>query len=118
MLYIIHQWLHIILITEPLSPFDLQATDVLPTTATITWSTPPPNRLTPWAIVFNYEIVLTEHGFGLPVITTNSSVESVTFAGLEEFDNYSLVVAAENKIGRGDFSITFNFSTPQAGKRN
>ena len=80
------------------------------------WRTPPPNRVTPWAVVSNYELILTEYGFGLPIVTENSTTESFTFAELEEFDNYSVIVAAENQVGLGNYSITLNFSTPQAGE--
>ena len=71
--------------------------------------------MTPWGIVFNYEIILTEYAFGLPNFVANTTTESYTFTTLEEFNNYTVVVAAENTVGLGDFSITFNFSTPQAG---
>ena len=43
-------------------------------------------------------------------------MESFTFTELEEFNNYSVIVAAQNEIGLGNYSITLNFSTPQAGK--
>ena len=61
---------------------------------------------------------MTEFAFGLPALTTNSTVESFTFAELEEFNNYSVIIAAENQVGRGNFSIVLNFSTPQAGKHS
>ena len=105
------------LISEPQPPLNLQATSISTTIATITWSTPP-TRATPWGTVFNYEIILTEHRFGLPMLTANTVVESFTFVGLEEFNNYSVVVAAENRIGRSDFSTRFYFLTLQAGKQN
>ena len=103
------------IISEPQPPFDLQASNILPTAATITWSTAPPNRVTPWGIVINYELILTEYAFGLPALTANTTVESFTFIDIEEFNNYSVVIAAENQVGLGDFSIVLNFSTPQAG---
>ena len=104
-----------VLFVESQPPFNLQSSNILPTSAVITWSTPPPNRVTPWGVVFNYELILTEYAFGLPALTANTSVELYTYTGLEEFNNYSVVVAAENRVGLGDFSITLNFSTPQAG---
>lgn len=48
-------------------------------------------------------------------MTLYTSNESYTFSLLEEFNNYSVVIAAENAIGIGEFSSMFNFSTPQAG---
>ena len=45
------------LISESPPPFDLQASNVLPTTATITWNTPLPTRVTPWAIVYNLSLI-------------------------------------------------------------
>ena len=89
---------------------------MLPTAATITWNTALPNRITPWGIVFKYELILIEYAFGLPPLTTNTTVESFTFTELEEFNNYSVKVAAENQVGLGDYSIMLNFSTPQAGR--
>lgn len=106
------------LISAPQPPFDLQVINVSSTTATITWNTPTPTQVTPWGAVFNYEVALTEHRFGLPLETENTAVESFTFTGLEEFDNYSVVVAAENQIGRSDFSTRLYFSTRQAGMHN
>lgn len=103
------------IILESRPPFDLRASTVSPTAATITWSTPPPNRVTPWAIVYNYELVLSEYAFGLPILTVNSTIESFTFSELQEFNNYSVIIAAENQVGLSNFSIIFNFSTPQAG---
>ena len=109
--------LHLVIniISEPQPPFDLQANNILPTAATITWSTAPPNRVTPWGVVINYELILTEYAFGLPALTVNTTVESLTFIDIEEFNNYSVIIAAENQVGLGDFSIVLNFSTPQAG---
>lgn len=101
--------------TEPRPPTDLQASNILPTTATITWQTPPPNRMTPWGIVINYEIILTEYAFGLANFVANTTAQSYTLTSLEEFNNYTVVVAAENTVGRGGYSVRFNFSTPQAG---
>ena len=106
------------LISEPQPPFDLQANNIRPTAATITWSTAPPNRDTPWGVVINYELILTEYAFGLAALTANSTVESFTFSKLEEFNNYSVIIAAENQVGLGDFSIILNFSTPQAGRQH
>ena len=71
--------------------------------------------MTPWGIVFNYEIFLTENTFGLPNLVVNTGTESYTFTALEEFNNYTVTVAAENTVGLGDFSVMFTFSTPQAG---
>ena len=34
----------------------------------------------------------------------NTFDESFTFAALKEFNNYSVVVLAENEVGHGDFS--------------
>ena len=59
---------------------------------------------------------MTEYAFGLAALTANSTVESFTFSKLEEFNNYSVIIAAENQVGLGDFSIILNFSTPQAGR--
>lgn len=108
----------ILLFIEPRPPTDLQASNVLPTTATIIWQTPPPNRMTPWGIVINYEIILTEYAFGLANFVANTTAQSYTFTSLEEFNNYTVVVAAENTVGRGGYSVQFNFSTPQAGIHN
>lgn len=104
-----------IIFTEPHPPTDLQASNVLPKSVTITWQTPPPNRMTPWGIVINYEIILSEYAFGLANFVANTTAQSYTFTSLEEFNNYSVVVAAENTVGIGDFSVQFNFTTPQAG---
>ncbi len=105
------------IISEPQPPFDLQASNILPTAATIAWSTAPPNRDTPWGVVINYELILTEYAFRLPALTANTTMESFTFIELEEFNNYSVIIAAENRVGLGDFSIVLNFSTPQAGTK-
>ena len=71
--------------------------------------------MTPWSIIVNYRIVLTEYALGLPDFVANTTTNSYTFTTLEEFNNYTVVVAAENTVGLGDFSVIFNFSTPQAG---
>ena len=107
--------LYIITCIESEPPFDLEVTSVSPTEVTLIWRTPPPNQMTPWGVIFNYEIVLFEYAFGLANMTLYTSNESYTFSPLEEFNNYSVVIAAENAIGIGEFSSTFNFSTPQAG---
>lgn len=89
-------------------------TSVSPTEVTLVWQTPAPNQMTPWGVVFNYKIVLFEYAFGLSNMTLYTSNESYTFP-LEEFNNYSVKIAAENTVGIGEFSSVFNFSTPQAG---
>ena len=99
----------------PQQPTGLQAANISPTTATISWSVSLPSRVTPWSIIVNYRIVLTEYVFGLPDFIANTTTDSYTFTALEEFSNYTVVVAAENTVGLGDFSVRFNFSTPQAG---
>lgn len=71
--------------------------------------------MTPWSIIVNYRIVLTEYALGLADFVVNTTADSYTFTTLEEFNNYTVVVAAENTVGLGDFSVRFNFSTPQAG---
>jgi hypothetical protein len=71
--------------------------------------------MTPWGIVISYEIILTEYAFGLANFVANTTAQSYTFTSLEEFNNYTVVVAAENTVGRGGYSIQFSFSTPQAG---
>ena len=71
--------------------------------------------MTPWGTVINYEIVLTEYAFRLPNFVANTTIQSYTFTSLEEFNNYTVVVAAENTVGIGEYSVQFNFSTPQAG---
>lgn len=48
-------------------------------------------------------------------MTLYTSNESYTFSLLEEFNTYTVVIAAENAIGIGEFSSMFNFSTLQAG---
>lgn len=101
--------------TEPRPPTNLQASNVLPTAATVAWQTPPPNRMTPWAIVISYQCILAEYAFGLANVIANTTTQSYTFTSLEEFNNYTVIVAAENTVGRGGFSLQFNFSTPQAG---
>lgn len=99
--------------SEP--PFDLKLTSVSPTEVTLIWQTPPPNQMTPWGVVFSYEIILFEYALGLPNMTLYTSNKSYTLFPLEEFNNYTVRVAAENAIGTGEFSPMFNFSTPQAG---
>ena len=101
---------------EPQPPTNLQVGNILPTAASITWSISSPDRTTPWSVVFNYKIIVTEFTFGLPNFVANTSSQSYTFTTLEEFSNYTVVVAAENTIGISTFSTRFNFSTPQAGK--
>ena len=64
----------------------------------------------------NYELILTEYAFGLPSVNENSTTESFTFTDLEEFNNYSVIAAAENQVGLGNYSMILNFSTPQAGE--
>ena len=103
------------LYVAPQPPTNLQTGTILPKSATCTWSTLTPNRPTPWATVFNYRVVLIEYVFGLPRFTANTSVESYTFTALEEFNNYTVIVAAQNTIGLSEYSFTLNFSTPQAG---
>ena len=105
----------VLLYVESEPPFDLEVTSVSPIEVTLVWQTPPPNQITPWGVVFNYEIIILEYSFGLPNMTLYTSNESYTFSPLEEFNNYTVKIAAENSIGIGGFSSVFNFSTPQAG---
>ena len=95
----------------PDPPTNTQAFDIGASSATAAWEAPLSCEIE------SYNLILTEEQFSIsPVlISVNSSIISYTFTELEEFNTYTLSVAAVNNVGVGSFS-SVNFTTLQAGE--
>ena len=101
--------------TVPLAPSNVHITGFDATSATVVWTVPPPNVNSPLSPVISYFLVLNEQQFNLSTILTKVSVNSHTFTGLQQFNQYTCIIAATNSIGQGPFSSPLIFSTSQAG---
>ena len=83
------------------------------TTATISWL-PPPDEHQNGHIVY-YLLIITDLGFGTNDVILNSTATNVTAANLQEFNNYSCIVAAATTVGPGPYSLPITFTTLQDG---
>ena len=101
-------------LTVPVAPSNLQVTQADAISATIVWTAPPPNVNSPLSPIVSYLLVLSEQQFNLPILSSNVTTNTHTFTGLQEFNRYTCMIAAENSVGQGPFSST-TFNTSQAG---
>ena len=103
--------------TEPHSPpsritFDIDSS----TEVTISWQPPPfEDRNGP---ILYYSLILTELVFDLGETYINVTSLSYTLTGLEEYNNYSFVIAAATQKGLGPYSTAFNFTTEEDREYN
>ena len=81
------------------------------TQATISWL-PPPFEDQNGPIV-NYNIIVYDLTFGLDDIDVHTSSTSYTVTNLEEYSNYSFIVAAATVAGVGPYSSTIKFTTQE-----
>lgn len=102
--------------TVPDPPYGLQLLSISSTSANTTWEAPFPYVNTPISDIEYFELILHESMLDWPTISANTMMLSHVFTGLEEFVNYTCVVAAINRVGKGKFSSPFSFTTLQAGK--
>ena len=83
------------------------------TTATISWL-PPPDEHQNGRIVY-YMLIITDLGFGTNDVMLNSTATNITATNLQEFNNYSCIVAAATIVGPGPYSLPIVFTTLQDG---
>ena len=81
---------------------------------TISWQ-PPPFEDQNGPISY-YHLILYELIFDLDDTYVNVTSLSYTFTGLEEHNNYSLIIAAATDAGIGPYSMQVNFTTEEDGK--
>ena len=63
-------------------------------------------------------MILYELVFGLSDISINVTSLSYTLSGLEEYNNYSFIIAAVTVEGIGPYSTPINFTTEEDRKYN
>ena len=61
----------------------------------------------------NYNIIVSDLNFGLDDINVNTSNTSYTVTNLEEYNNYSFIVAAATEAGVGPYSSPIKFTTQE-----
>ena len=83
------------------------------TTATVGWL-PPPDEHQNGQIVY-YMLIITDLGFGSNDVLLNSTAMNATATNLQEFNNYSCIVAAATTVGLGPYSLPIIFTTLQDG---
>ena len=101
--------------TEPRSPpssitFEVDSS----TQATIVWQPPP--FMDQNGPIIHYSLILSDLVFGLDDIDVNVSSLSYTATDLEEYNNYSFIIAAVTEVGIGPYSFPVNFTTEEDGK--
>ena len=94
-------------------PQNVQTLATTSTTATISWL-PPPDEHQNGRIVY-YILIITDLGFGTNDVVLNSTVKTAMATNLQEFNNYSCIVAAATKVGLGPYSLPIMFTTLQDG---
>ena len=94
-------------------PQNVQSLATSSTTATISWL-PPPDEHQNGRIVY-YMLIITDLGFGTNDVVLNSTAMSSTATNLQEFNNYSCIVAAATTVGLGPYSLPIMFTTLQDG---
>ena len=107
------------LIITSLAPDAL--TDVLvgtitATTVSISWTAPTISNPNSLNSIQRYEVELSEDQFNISTIMENTTSNSITITGLEEYNTYQCKVAAVNGVAIGTFSSVVNFTTSEAGR--
>jgi receptor-type tyrosine-protein phosphatase Q len=99
-------------ISEPHSPPTSISYEVDSSTeVTLSWEPPPfEDRNGP---ITYYSLILTELVFDLGETYTNVTSLSYTLTDLEEYNNYSFVIAAATEKGLGPYSMPYNFTTDE-----
>ena len=105
----IHSW-----ISVPLAPSNIQVTDLDETTATLTWTAPIPNIVSPLSPILSYQLILSTEQNGLPNVTVSVTTNFHKFLGIEEFTVYTCIIAAMNGVGLGQFSSPVSFTTSES----
>ena len=91
----------------------MQTLGTTSTTATISWL-PPPDEHQNGQIEY-YMLIITDLGFGSNDVVLNSTMKTATATNLQEFNNYSCIVAAATTVGLGPYSLPIMFTTLQDG---
>ena len=102
--------------TVPLAPSNIQLLAVDKTTATLMWTAPTPNINSPLSPIKSYQLILSTLQYGLSDRTVTVTTNFHKFVDIEEFTEYTCVVAAANGVGQGQFSSPFAFTTIQSGR--
>ena len=98
--------------TEPHAPPTSITVEVDGSTqATISWL-PPPYEDQNGPIIY-YNLIVSDLNFGLNDIDVNTSSTSYTITNLEEYNNYSFIVAAATEAGVGHYSLPIKFTTEE-----
>ena len=95
-------------------PENVQAFVTGSTTATISWL-PPPDEHQNGQILY-YLLIITDHGLNTDNIIVHSTATSAMATNLQEFNNYSCIVAAATIVGLGPYSLPVRFTTQQDGR--
>ena len=95
-------------------PENVQALVTGSTTATISWL-PPPDEHQNGQILY-YLLIITDRGLNTDNIIVHSTAMSAMATNLQEFNNYSCVVAAATIVGLGPYSLPIMFTTQQDGR--
>lgn len=102
------------LVPDP--PIGVQSVSITSTSASIAWEAPVALINTPISDIERYELMVYEYVHNLPTIFASTTQLTYTFTTLEEYVNYTCKVAAVNRVGQGQYSTSFNFTTRQAGE--
>ena len=105
---------------DPDPPTNLQAPDITPTSAVVTWQ-PGANNLPPSGFpitVAFYELTLSESQFGFSdlLVNTVGPVTTFTFTGLEEFNTYTVTMRCFSTYETVSGPVSFSFITAQDGQ--
>jgi hypothetical protein len=96
------------------SPMSPMTTATGTTTVSISWASPDPSLQN--GVITYYTVVLTDVTFGMPTRVFNTTIPTITFAGLEEYAQYTYEVAAATVGGLGPYSTAVQFTTSEASK--
>jgi len=66
-------------------------------------------------VIVYYEIVALQFQFDIPDIRVNTTFTSHTLTNLEEYNEYTVMIAAATQVGVGPFSSPVNFTTLEDG---
>ena len=111
-----HTHTHTFIHTVPLAPSNIQLLAVDKTTATLMWTAPTPNIESPLSPIISYQLILSTQQYGLSDREVTVTTNFHKFVDIEEFTEYTCVVAATNGVGQGQFSSPFMFTTIQSGR--
>ncbi len=94
-------------------PIDIQLSGIGAQSVIVTWQPPVPQDRN--GVIIYYQLIFSQSQFEIIDLVINATGLSYTERSLEEYNNYTVVIAAATRVGLGAFSPPMTFTTLESG---